>query len=235
MRDETKTKKQLIKELSELRKQLAKLKKSLNDCKVSETECRVAEKECKIAVAECKQSEAECRLSEKVLHNLSIRDELTGLYNRRGFLTLGEQQLKTAHRLENSVLLIFADLDHMKWINDKFGHYEGDRALIKTTEILKEVFRESDIIARIGGDEFVVLAMETHDTNEDMITIRLNEKLDAYNAGAPRRYMISLSIGVANYDPKNPCSIEELLTRADTSMYKQKRKKQKDTSFTFNQ
>jgi diguanylate cyclase (GGDEF)-like protein len=150
-------------------------------------------------------------------------------------LTLGEQQLKTAHRLENSALLIFADLDGMKWINDKFGHYEGDLALIKTTEILKEVFRESDIIARIGGDEFVVLAMETHNTNEDIITTRLKETLDSYNAREKRRYMISLSIGFANYYPENPCSIEELLTQADTCMYKQKRKKQKDTAFTFNQ
>ena len=167
-------------------------------------------------------------------YNLSLRDELTGLYNRRGFLTLGEQQLKTAYRLENRVLLLFADLDGMKWINDKFGHDEGDRALIKTAEILKKVFRESDIIARIGGDEFVVLAMETHDTNEDIITTRLNEKLDAYNVEEPRRYMMSLSIGFANYNPENPCSIEELLTQADKSMYKQKRRKQKDTPFTFN-
>ena len=167
-------------------------------------------------------------------YNLSLRDELTDLYNRRGFLTLGEQQLKTAYRLENSVLLLFADLDGMKWINDKFGHDEGDRVLIKTAEILKKVFRESDIIARIGGDEFVVLAMETHDTNEDLITTRLNEKLDAYNVEEPRRYMMSLSIGFANYYPENPCSIEELLTQADKSMYKQKRKKQKDTPVTFN-
>ena len=214
MKDGNKTKAQLIKELSELRKQHAELKRTLDDCKMSETECRVL---------------------EDVLRNLSLRDELTGLYNRRGFLTLSEQQLKTAHRLKKSALLIFADLDRMKWINDKFGHHEGDRALIKAAEILKEVFRESDIIARIGGDEFVVLAMETHDTNEYIINTRLNEKLDAYNTGGPRRYMISFSIGFAKYDPENPCSIEKLLTQADTNMYKQKRKKQKDTSFIFNQ
>lgn len=228
MKDENKTKAQLIKELSELRKQLAELKRSFDDCKVSEVACRIAE-------AECKQSETECRLLENTLRNLSFRDELTGLYNRRGFLTLAEHQLKTAHRMKKSVLLIFTDLDGMKWINDTFGHDEGDLALINTANILREVFRESDIIARIGGDEFVVLAMEIHDTNEKIITTRLKKKLDTYNALEPKRYMISLSTGVAVYDPENPCSIEKLLKKADTNMYGHKRKKQKDTSLTLNQ
>jgi diguanylate cyclase (GGDEF)-like protein len=228
MKDENKTKAQLIKELSKLRKQLADFESAVDDCKVSEIDCRVKEAQCRIA-------EAECRKSKDELHNLSLRDELTGLYNRRGFLTLAEHQLKTAHRMKNSILLIFTDLDGMKWINDTFGHDEGDLALINTANVLRKVFRESDIIARIGGDEFVVLAMETHDTNEEIITTRLKKNLDTYNALEPRRYMISLSTGVAVYDPENPCSIEELLKQADTNMYKQKRKKQKDISLPFNQ
>ncbi|HDK16724.1 MAG TPA: PAS domain S-box protein, partial [Nitrospirae bacterium] len=82
---------------------------------------------------------------EEELRSLSLTDELTGLYNRRGFLTLSSQQLKIANRLNKGVLMLYADLDGMKWINDKFGHKEGDRALIETANILKQVFRESDI------------------------------------------------------------------------------------------
>ena len=86
---------------------------------------------------------------------MSLHDELTGLYNRRGFITLAEQQLKIADRMKTSILLLFGDLDGMKFINDTFGHQEGNQALIDTTNILKDTFRGSDILARVGGDEFL--------------------------------------------------------------------------------
>jgi len=90
--------------------------------------------------------------AEEELLALSITDPLTGLYNRRGFLTFAQQQLKMAERTMKGLTILFADLDGMKWINDNLGHLEGDKALIETAQVLREIFRESDIIGRIGGD-----------------------------------------------------------------------------------
>jgi len=162
------------------------------------------------------------RMQEQI-RSLSLVDELTGLYNRRGFLTLASQQLKLAHRLKKRMLLIFADLDGMKRINDTLGHQEGDKALIEIANILKETFRESDIIARLGGDEFVVLTLEKSVSSDDAITKRLQERLNSQNAHGNRRFCLSLSLGVAHHDPEHPCSIDELLAKADLSMYQQKR------------
>jgi diguanylate cyclase (GGDEF)-like protein len=162
------------------------------------------------------------RMQENI-RSLSLVDELTGLYNRRGFLTLASQQLKLANRLKKRMLLIFADLDGMKRINDTLGHQEGDKALIEIAKILKETFRESDIIARLGGDEFVVLTLEKSVSSDDAITKRLQERLNSQNAHGNRHYCLSLSLGVAHHDPEHSCSIDELLAKADLSMYQQKR------------
>ncbi len=160
---------------------------------------------------------------EEELRALSFIDDLTGLYNRRGFLTLAEQQVKIANRKKEKMLLLFIDLDHMKWINDTFGHQEGDQALREIATILKETFRESDIIARMGGDEFVVLTIETNGESEDLLSSRLQENIACHNNGkGNRNFKLSISMGTASYDPKSPCLIDELLGRADQSMYEQK-------------
>jgi len=160
---------------------------------------------------------------EETLRALALIDELTGLYNRRGFFTLAEQQLKTADRVKRRMVLLFADFDGLKQINDTLGHPEGDRALIETADILRETFRESDIIARIGGDEFVMLAIETNGSPAEILTARLQENLAARNARKGRRYKLSLSVGLARYDPERPCSIDDLLAQADRAMYERKR------------
>jgi diguanylate cyclase (GGDEF)-like protein len=160
---------------------------------------------------------------EGELRNLALTDDLTGLYNRRGFLTLAAQQLKLAHRMESGLSLIYADLDSLKWINDTFGHDEGSAALCKTAEILRETFRDSDIIARLGGDEFTVLVIETSSPNPEIITTRLQEKLADYNAQRTHSYELSLSVGIAYLDPKSPVPIEELMATADERMYENKR------------
>ncbi|UCD85198.1 MAG: GGDEF domain-containing response regulator [Deltaproteobacteria bacterium] len=162
------------------------------------------------------------------LRNLSLVDELTGLYNRRGFFTLVQQQLKIADRTRRGMLLLFCDIDNMKWINDTLGHQKGDQALLETAEVLEKTFRDSDITARIGGDEFVVLMIEVGKSSAKNFINRLQNKLKVYNNKGDHRYKLSLSIGIAQYDPKNPCSIEDLLARADRLMYEQKRSKQKD-------
>lgn len=171
------------------------------------------------------QNITERKLLEQKLSAMSITDELTGLYNRRGFLTLAQQQLKIEARAKQDMLLFFADLDNMKHINDTLGHKEGDRALVDIAGIFRETFRESDIIGRMGGDEFAVFAINTTDETKKILTARLQNNLDAFNDRAMRPYKLFLSIGIAHYDPETPSSIDELITRADTLMYEQKKSK----------
>ena len=113
----------------------------------------------------------------------------------------------------------------MKKINDSLGHQEGDRALIDIAYVLKDTFRGSDIVARVGGDEFVVLALEADKTSCDLLTNNLKENLDVHNRKGERPYSLSLSIGITHYDPENPCSLDELIAGADRLMYEQKKKK----------
>ena len=164
------------------------------------------------------------RLREK-LRAISLRDELTGLYNRRGFFTLAQQQMRLAHRTQQGMLLLAADLDGLKGINDTLGHDVGDLTLIETAQVLKETFRESDVVARIGGDEFAVLAIEASGASAEILTVRLQEKLEARNAQRNHHYKLSLSFGVARFEPENPSSIEELMRSADRRMYEHKRSK----------
>ena len=151
-----------------------------------------------------------------------ITDELTGVYNRRGFLTMAEQQMKTARRLEKGVLLLSADLDNLKTINDTFGHKEGDSALIHAANVLKESFRESDIVGRIGGDEFVVFQMGSTEDTSEKLTERLQKNLDIHNAETGRKYKLSISAGIVRCDSDCTYSLDELLTQADKLMYERK-------------
>jgi diguanylate cyclase (GGDEF)-like protein/PAS domain S-box-containing protein len=163
--------------------------------------------------------------AEEALNALSLRDELTGLYNRRGFFTLAEQALKSAQRMGTEMFLLFGDLDNLKGINDTLGHKEGDQALIDTALLLKETFRESDIIARIGGDEFVILAMNSLETSAKKVITRFEKILNEHHLKTMGTYRLSLSLGIARFDPKNPCSIDVLLAQADKMMYKNKQKR----------
>jgi len=165
---------------------------------------------------------------EEELRALSLIDELTGLYNRRGFLTLAGQQLKIAERTKRQQLLLFADLDDLKRINDQLGHALGDQALRDTAQIFKDTFRTSDILARMGGDEFALLAVDASDSYAALLSKRLQEASSACNARLGRRFSLSLSIGIALYNPGQPRSIDELLSEADRLMYRQKTKKQKN-------
>jgi diguanylate cyclase (GGDEF)-like protein len=167
---------------------------------------------------------------EEALLALSLVDELTSLYNRRRFFVLAEQSLKLSVRTKKRLLLLFIDMDNLKWINDHHGHNEGDQALIDLANILKKTFRESDIIARIGGDEFVVLS-ESTDENGLILLTRLYENIKDHNAKRSRSYSLSISVGATQFDPKCPISIDELLSKADALMYVQKRKKSKKQSF----
>lgn len=156
------------------------------------------------------------------MRKYALVDNLTGLYNRHGFFTLADQQLFHASRKKRKVALFYIDLDGMKAINDSYGHSEGDAALIEATEVLKTTFRKSDIIARLGGDEFAVLALETDDSNINNIVSRLKSNVEVVNSRNKREHGLSLSIGTATYDYKNPIELEKLMNKADASMYSEK-------------
>ncbi|MCX8023340.1 MAG: PAS domain S-box protein [Syntrophorhabdaceae bacterium] len=162
---------------------------------------------------------------EEKLRSLSITDELTGVYNRRGFFMVSEQQFKMAKRLEKNILLFYADLDDLKWINDNMGHKEGDNLIVAFVKTLKEAFRESDIIGRLGGDEFAILMLSTGLTKSQPIVNRLNHLVDQYNEREKKPYKLSFSIGIAEYDPQSCHSLEELISKADDLMYIEKKKK----------
>jgi diguanylate cyclase (GGDEF)-like protein/PAS domain S-box-containing protein len=173
----------------------------------------------------------ERKRAEEEIRTMAIIDTLTGLYNRRGFISLVEQQIKTAVRANKKLLLFFIDLDGLKLINDTWGHEEGDHALKRAAIILKKTFRDSDILSRLGGDEFAALVFDNLELPE-VILKRLQSRTDYENASA-LSYQISMSVGVADYDPSVPCSIDELISRADQLMYNQKKEKKRRGNILF--
>jgi diguanylate cyclase (GGDEF)-like protein len=156
--------------------------------------------------------------------SLAVRDDLTQLFNRRGFNNLAEQQLRISKRMERPCAVLFIDLDNLKKINDTLGHKYGDMAIAETADILREVFRTSDIIARIGGDEFVILAPDT--IGIDQAVRRLEERLQARNTD-DAEFALSASTGVA-YSGEKEEDLEELIHRACTLMYEHKKGKKKN-------
>ena len=162
--------------------------------------------------------------SRVLLQQLSFNDELTGLLNRRGFLSMAQQQLKIAQREDWELVLLFADLDSLKNINDNFGHTEGDRALKSIAAVLNKTFRTSDLIARLGGDEFIVLALNAPAAGVQKMKTRLKSNLDRHNS-QNRYYQLSLSIGIAQFDPSHETSLESMIVEADKALYENKRKK----------
>lgn len=169
-----------------------------------------------------KQAKAHREMQEK-----SLTDELTGLYNRRGFFAFAEHILKIEKR-DNSnkkLFLLYADVDNLKVINDTWGHNKGDSALMEIASILKAIYRESDVIARMGGDEFAVIPVRGDESTADILISRLHDEIEARNANKRGSYKLSVSTGMACFEAETPCSIEELLGEADKAMYENKTKK----------
>jgi two-component system, cell cycle response regulator len=168
-------------------------------------------------------------LLDREIRSLAVTDELTGLYNRRGFLASAMHQLKLARRHSEDVILFFFDMDNLKGINDAFGHREGDLAIIQAADALEETFRDSDILARLGGDEFSVLASEASISNREAIVARMDRSLEKANA-EESRYKLSFSIGIARFDSKTTGSLGELMARADQDMYLHKKHRELSAS-----
>jgi len=160
--------------------------------------------------------------SESKMRELALNDMLTGLYNRRGFLTFADQLLKLSNRAHRGLILIYADLDNLKLINDVYGHEMGDRALVSIADMLKETFRSSDVIGRMGGDEFAILALETQEESLDTLRKRLKENLEKIKYNVDSVHKLTFSLGIIYYDPEQPHAIEELLRKADALMYEEK-------------
>lgn len=161
----------------------------------------------------------------------ALTDELTGLYNRRGFLTLADQQIRVAQREKKGFILVFADLDRLKFINDTFGHASGDAALTIVAKILRKTFRASDIIARTGGDEFVALHIHATFDDQSLLKARLRENFQAHNRKSAAPYKISLSIGSVYFDPGQPATIDGLMSLADRELYRSKRRKRRSAAY----
>ena len=159
------------------------------------------------------------------LRELSITDELTGLSNRRGFFAFTQQQLRQARRTGERVVLLYADLDGLKTINDTQGHLAGDRALSDTARIFRETFRDSDIIARMGGDEFAVVLLNASDAGIDAARTRLRTRLAEHNARHDSASRLEVSVGISVFDPAKACTLDELIRQADAGMYEEKQRK----------
>jgi diguanylate cyclase (GGDEF)-like protein len=189
----------------------------------AELETRVTERTSALEAANDKliAEIAQRKKIEDEVRRLSMTDELTGLHNRRSFFLLADQLMRTARRNDQSCLLIFIDLDGLKKTNDVHGHEAGDLAITAAAQVLKEAFRDSDLVARIGGDEFVVLAANVGEP-ADALTTRVHALVDEFNRSNRCRYPIALSMGAVGCSPKELKPLGELLANADALMYANK-------------
>lgn len=168
---------------------------------------------------------AELAERELAAVQLATLDDLTRISNRRGFALLAQNSLNICARQGVPASLVFFDLNGFKLINDKFGHAEGDRALIAFADQMRSAFRDSDVFARLGGDEFVVLLTSTSTELAADIVARFRQSVEAYNQAANRGYDISFSDGIVTVESDQPHSIETLLSRADSLMYEDKQER----------
>jgi len=164
---------------------------------------------------------------EEELKRLAHYDTLTGAYNRGYGLELLQRQLKLSKRDKSPLLLAYSDLDNLKDINDEFGHEEGDRAMVQVAKLFKSILREVDIITRMGGDEFLVIFLDSSLNEIPIIRKRLSKELTRLNQNSRKLYKIGFSTGFSNYDPNNPQSMDELIRIADQMMYEEKKRKDK--------
>jgi diguanylate cyclase (GGDEF)-like protein len=172
-----------------------------------------------------RQSERELRSLSVEMEQLALTDEMTGLRNRRGFLVLADQSLRMARRAKARCALVFIDLDGLKRINDTRGHAAGDTLITDAATILTHVFRESDVIARVGGDEFAVLALLDEHDGSKALNARLHAAIEKFNAQAVPSMRVSMSIGIEELSPQADTPLDVLLSRADRAMYEKKRRR----------
>ena len=156
------------------------------------------------------------------LNNLALIDDLTGLYNRRGFMTLADHQLRLAKRTGRPFALVFVDIDGLKAVNDRMGHMQGNHVITEMGFIIKDAFRSSDILGRLGGDEFCVFMIDAAADVTHLMRRRLRERTAARNAQASARLPLEVSMGALCCAADDPRSLAELVSAADALMYADK-------------
>jgi two-component system cell cycle response regulator len=172
-----------------------------------------------------KETEKQLKEANTELESLSLMDDLTRLYNRRGFFTLCDQMLKMARREQIDCILIYMDLDGLKKINDTFGHSEGDEAIKVFAGIIRRIFRSNDIMARIGGDEFIILSYNAMKKDMESIKNKLIEAIAHYNSSSGKQYSLSVSMGFACFKHQSNVSLAGLIKTADHELYANKKNK----------
>ncbi|MBP7401455.1 MAG: GGDEF domain-containing protein, partial [Clostridia bacterium] len=192
----------------------------------------------KVALLLIRQREIEARLAKAVvelqefnskLNRLSVRDELSGLYNRRGFFEAAASLLSGQDNASPGFLVVYADVDGMKGINDTYGHAEGDEAIRAAADVLCRAFRGDDVVARMGGDEFVVLAKNVSEEHVPKIRERIETLLLEHDKNSGKPYRLDISLGFSSHRPVKPVSLEELLHDADLRLYQEKKRKHGET------
>ncbi len=193
------------------------------------TSQKIAEEKLRHVLKELEHSNEERQTMITKLQTLSLKDYVTGLYNRRGFFTIAGEYLQLADRRKTQMFLLFMDLDNLKRINDTLGHHKGDEALVNVARILNKTFRKSDVKGRMGGDEFAIFPIDSTHIGTKSAESRLRKNIEAFNSDIRSPLVLSVSMGIASYDPEYPSSVDELLVRADKLMYEEKRLKQNKT------
>ena len=150
-------------------------------------------------------------------------DDLTGLYSKQGLLTLGDYNLKMADRMKKGMIFLMVDLDNLDRIREIKGQDEANNALIETADILRETFRQSDIVCRISDNKFVAIAIGASKGTENIIIGRLQKNIKLFDAKGRRQYKLLLNSVIIYYDPNNPCTVDELLNRADIMLIGRKK------------
>jgi diguanylate cyclase (GGDEF)-like protein len=168
------------------------------------------------------QKVSELEQANERLRQFSLTDGLTGLNNRRGFMILATGLLKFARRANYSLSLLYIDLDSLKYINDTFGHVAGDTAIIHFAHLLLETFRESDVIGRMGGDEFVVMIMDASESDLASMQSRLQSVVELHNQQVESGYALAYSLGIIRVEAKSSITMEKILAEADAAMYQHK-------------
>lgn len=181
----------------------------------------------KTAERKLERANRRLRSINQELESLSTSDHLTGLNNRRGFFQFGLQQMKIAKRLKKDNFLVFLDIDYLKETNDAHGHAAGDLLLQGVAAVLKKTLRESDVIGRIGGDEFAVLAMRSRGLGERAMLARIDKGIQACRIKGQPRLRLSVSMGLVRIDPQKYQQLDDFLAHADFLMYQEKRKKER--------
>jgi diguanylate cyclase (GGDEF)-like protein len=185
------------------------------------------EKKVQIRTAELQQALNNLSEANEKLEQISVRDELTGLLNRRGFMSMASMYISLAKRNLSSFICIYFDLDNLKQINDSYGHAHGDIAIKAIADILNKAFRKTDVVGRMGGDEFTALALDCTESSYDLILKRMDLLVEEYNSSNNNPWILGYSSGLASSSQEHGFDIDTLLKLADQALYEIKQKKKK--------